>query len=86
MKSFEYTITEEVGIHARPAGLLSKEAAKFKECTIKVWKGEKSAEPKRLIQLMALGVKHGDTITVTVEGEDEEAVFEHMKKYFEENL
>ena len=35
MKTFEYTIKDELGIHARPAGLLVKEAKKFEsECTI----------------------------------------------------
>ena len=35
MKSFEYTVKDELGIHARPAGLLVKEAKKFQsECTI----------------------------------------------------
>ena len=29
MKEFEYTITDELGIHARPAGLLVKKAAEF---------------------------------------------------------
>ncbi len=29
MKEFEYTITDPQGIHARPAGLLVKEAKKF---------------------------------------------------------
>ena len=30
MTAFEYTITDSIGIHARPAGMLAKEAAKFK--------------------------------------------------------
>ena len=30
MKSFEYTIKEPVGLHARPAGMLNKEARKYK--------------------------------------------------------
>ena len=44
MKSFEYTIKDELGIHARPAGMLVKEAKNFaSECTIhKRWKNEKT--------------------------------------------
>ena len=42
MKSFEYVITEPVGIHARPAGMLSKEGKKFKSA-IMIHHGEKSA-------------------------------------------
>ena len=33
MKTFEYTITDELGIHARPAGMLVKEASEF-TCSI----------------------------------------------------
>ena len=41
MKTFSYTITDEVGIHARPAGLLAKKAKEFESvCTIE--KGGKS--------------------------------------------
>ena len=61
MRTFEYTITDEVGIHARPAGLLVKEA---KNCysVIKVTKDGKSAEAKKLMALMGLGVKKGDIV------------------------
>lgn len=42
MKEFEYTITDPQGIHARPAGLLVKEAKKF-ESAITIFKGAKKA-------------------------------------------
>ena len=70
MKQFEYTVTEPVGIHARPAGLLTKEAKKYKS-TIMLTKDGKSVNVLKLMALMGLGVKHGDTITVSVEGPDE---------------
>jgi len=73
MKSFEYVITEPVGIHARPAGLLNKEAKKYKS-TITISRGEKTANVLRLMAVMQLGVKCGETVKVTIEGEDEEAV------------
>ena len=72
MKTFEYTIKDELGIHARPAGLLVKEAKKFEsECTIT--KDGKTKKLTQLMMLMSLGVKQGDTVTVTAEGADEEA-------------
>ena len=49
-------------------------------------KGEKKAEATRLMAVMSLGVKKDDSVTVTVEGEDEETAFEAVKKFFEENL
>ena len=85
MKSFNYVITDEVGIHARPAGLLVKEAKKFQsECTIT--KGDKTKKLTQLMMLMSLGVKCGEEITVEVEGADEDAAAAGMEKFFEETL
>lgn len=85
MKTFQYKITEEVGIHARPAGLLVKEA---KGCGSKVTisSNGKSADATKLMAIMSLGVKCGDEVTVTVEGENEEEVTAQMEKFFQENL
>ncbi len=85
MKSFEHVVKDELGIHARPAGVLAKEAKNF-QSTITIVKGEKKAEATRLMAVMSLGVKKDDLVTVNVEGEDEEAAFEAVKKFFEENL
>ena len=56
MKQFTYIITDEAGIHARPAGLLVKEAAKFTSTTT-IAKGAKKGDLKRIFGVMALGVK-----------------------------
>ena len=85
MRTFEYTITDEVGIHARPAGLLVKEAKNY-DSVIKVTKDDKSAEAKKLMALMGLGVKKGDTVTVSVEGGDEDTVAAKMEEFFRNNL
>ena len=55
MKSFTYTIKDELGIHARPAGQLVTEAKKFAS-TITIATGEKQANAARLMAVMALGV------------------------------
>lgn len=85
MKTFDYTITDAVGIHARPAGLLVK-AAKTYESEINITKGEKTVSATKLMMLMSLGVKCGDTVTVTISGADEEAAEKGMKEFFESNL
>ena len=85
MKQFQYTITDPVGIHARPAGLLVK-AAKGFQSTITVEKGGKTAAATKLMALMGMGIKQGDAVTVTVEGDDEDAAAAAMEKYFQENL
>ena len=85
MKSFEYTIKDELGIHARPAGLLAKRAKEF-ESEITLTKGERSALCSRLLSLMSLGIKQGDTERVSVVGSDEDAAAEAIKEFFERNL
>lgn len=85
MKKFEYVIRDEVGIHARPAGLLVKEAKKY-ESRVSIAKGSKTAEATKLMALMGLGVKCGETVEVSVEGADEDTAFEGIKAFFEANL
>lgn len=85
MKSFNYTIKDELGIHARPAGMLAK-TAKALDSDITITKGDKTVGAAKLMALMGLGVKCGDTITVTANGGDEDAALEEMKSFLEKNL
>lgn len=86
MKQFTYTITDPVGIHARPAGLLAK-AAKRLDSTVTVVKSDgKSAVVSKLMALMGLGIKTGETVTVTVEGGSEEDSAAAMEQFFKDNL
>ena len=85
MKSFVYTITDPVGLHARPAGLLVKEVKNYASM-VTVKKGEKSSDAKKLMMLMGLGVKCGDEITVEVTGADEETTAAELEAFFKANL
>lgn len=85
MQKFSYVIKDEVGIHARPAGLLVKEAKKY-ESTITIVKDVKSAVATKLMAVMGLGVKCGDTLEVQVQGSDEETACAEIKAFFEANL
>ena len=86
MKEFNYTITDEVGMHARPAGLLVKKAKEFEDKITIVTSDGKSADATRLMALMGLGVKSGDEVTVKVEGANEDATASAMQQFFSENL
>lgn len=85
MKEFSYVITDEIGIHARPAGLLVKEAKKY-ESTIVISKDGKKAEATKLMAVMGLGVKCGQTVKVEISGVDEESAYEGIQAFFKENL
>lgn len=85
MKELNYTITDELGIHARPAGLFVKACAGF-PCSITITKGEKTVDAKRLFGVMGLGVKQGEEITLRCDGENEEEAFAVLEAFLKENL
>ena len=85
MKTFTYIIKDELGIHARPAGMLAK-TAKALDSEVIIAKDDKSAAATKLMALMGMGVKCGDTITVTVNGGNEEVSEKAMKEFLEANL
>ncbi len=79
MGSFQYVIKDEVGMHARPAGMLVK-LAKELSSAVTITKGDRTVEATKLLAIMSLGVKKGEEIT------DSEEDLEKLKKFFEENL
>ncbi|WP_301859227.1 HPr family phosphocarrier protein [uncultured Megasphaera sp.] len=85
MKEFTYVITDPQGIHARPAGLLVKEAKKF-ESAISIFKGSRKGDLKKIFTVMALGAKQGEEIKVTVEGADEEAAAAAVEAFLKANF
>ena len=85
MKSFTYTVQDELGIHARPAGMLVKEAKKY-QSKITITKEGKSADASKLMAVMSLGVKCGQTVQIAVEGPDEEDAAAGIQAFFEANL
>ena len=85
MQTFMYTIKAPVGLHARHAGLLVKEASKYRS-DITVSFGDKTADAKRILGLMGLGIKLGDVIKVTVEGEDEDIAALKLKSFIWQNF
>ena len=85
MKEFKYVITDAQGIHARPASELVNEL-KGVTSVVKLTKEGKTVEAKKLMAVMSLGIKCGQEVTVTVEGEDEDAVAEKLENFFKTNL
>ena len=85
MQSFDYTITDPMGLHVRPAGQLVKEARKFTS-RITVALGDKTIETTRMMAMMQMGIKGGDVVTVAASGDDENEAIEQMKTFFRENL
>ena len=82
MKEFKYVVTDNEGIHARPAGELVKQF----ESVVTIEKEGKKADCRNLLALMGLGVKKGHEVTFTFEGADEDAACEAVSKFMQEKL
>lgn len=81
MQEHEYVVNAAVGLHARPAALLVRTAARFAS-RITVRHGEKQVNAKSLLSVLSLGAEHGASVTVTAEGADETAAMEAMTTLF----
>jgi phosphocarrier protein len=84
MKEISYTITDPQGIHARPAGLFVKCLTEFTSKAV-ISRGDDRCEGK-LLALMKMRVKAGETIAVSFEGEDEDAAAAAALAFLTEHL
>lgn len=85
MKQVVVTVNTEVGLHARPASLFVKKAMEFSS-SITVQKEEREVDAKRLLAVMSLGVKKGESITITAQGADEQEAVEALRQLVESNF
>lgn len=86
MQTFDYVIQDTLGIHARPAGILVKFSSLLKSRIEMKTQNGKTADLKKIFSVMGLGVKYGDRVTVSVEGQDEMQEAQQLEKFFQENL
>ena len=86
MKSFNYVITDNEGIHARPAGELVKLCKNYKETAITIGVGDKSAKATKLLAIMGLGATKGTEVTFSFDGPDEEAACAAVEEFMKANL
>jgi len=85
MISNNYIITSPEGIHARPATTLIRLAKKYKS-TVSLKKDEKLVLLNSMLNILTIGAKGGDTITIIIEGEDEADAAQAIHNFFEEEL
>ncbi len=71
MFSKEVLVSNQVGLHARPATFFIQKANEFK-ASIWVEKEERRVNAKSLLGVLSLGIARGVNITILAEGTDEE--------------
>ena len=74
MKKIVYAVTNSKGIHARPCALLAQCCTQFKS-VVTVSTDEGTASGQNVLELLALRARKGDTLTIQIEGVDEEQAF-----------
>lgn len=82
---FDYTITDELGIHARPAGLLVEETKKF-ESKITISLKDNTVDASSIMKIMMLQAKQNDTVTIEATDPDEEEDIEALKEFMKVNF
>ena len=85
MTKVRYVITDELGIHARPAGQLVKEASTYK-CKTEVGTSNKMVDARRIMGVMGLAIKKGEVLTMSFDGEDESEAAVAMEAFLKANL
>jgi phosphocarrier protein FPr len=68
-EKFDWVVAYPAGLHARPASLWV-EAARQSGLRIQIRHGAEAAEARNLVALLQLGLRAGDTVTISAEGED----------------
>lgn len=82
MQTIELTITNGVGLHARPAAHFVQTAAKFR-AKISVIKGDLKVNAKSIIAVLSLGAGKGAKVTIEASGEDEAEALAALKALVE---
>lgn len=85
MTSIKYVIKDELGLHARPAGKIVKLAKDFPG-KVEIGSEDKMVDCKRIMGVMGLALKQGDTLCLTFEGEGEEEMAAKMQEFLEAEL
>ncbi len=78
-------ITNETGIHARPAAVLVKVAMRFAS-EILIYRGQNAYDAKSIMNVMSMGVRKGESIGLYVNGSDEKEAFQTITTLIENDF
>ena len=80
------TVVDTEGMHARPASLISEQAAKFPGTDIRIRNNQKTASAKSMASLLTMGASLDDVLTISAEGVDAEQAVQVLAKMINEGL
>lgn len=72
MRKERFQVTNEIGLHARPASEFVATSGKF-QSDVQLTYNDKTVDGKSIMGVMSLGIGKGETIEITVDGPDEDA-------------
>lgn len=85
MITFQYTVKSHMGLHARPASDLSAMARTFSS-TITVYSRQRSANVRRIVELMEINAGRNEILFFEIEGSDEQQAADELRRYCERRL
>lgn len=81
----EVVINNKLGLHARPAGMLAKEAMKFKS-EIKLLLDDMEVDAKSILDILSLAASKGKVLKLVAKGEDAKEAISCLKKLIEDGF
>lgn len=79
MPSRTVVVAHETGLHARPAAALASAAAAY-DGAVRIAKGDREINAKSLVAILTLDCRHGDALTVHVEGNRADEALEQIAR------
>ncbi len=82
MKTITVTVTNKLGLHARPAAKLTQKANEFLS-SLRMSNGKREVNGKSIMGVMLMAASKGTELQVTADGTDEEDLLKAIKELFE---
>lgn len=76
------TVTNPLGVHARPSAMIVQTASKFR-CEVSLIKDGNLVNAKSMLGVMTLAAEMGSVVTIRAHGSDEEKAVEALVRVFE---
>jgi phosphocarrier protein len=79
------TVSNKMGLHARPAAMLVQTASKY-QSSVKIIKDEFDIDAKSIMGIMALAAGQGSQLKFIADGPDENEVLSELESLFQSNF